>query len=356
MHTLDNLARLGQLDKERMLESIALLPRQIEQAWAETKKLKFSPAYKKIDKVVINGMGGSGLGTHIIRSIYFKDLKVSLANIHGYDLPGLVDKNTLYIISSYSGETEEPLTTLKAAKKRGAKILGITAGGELAELIQAKQIPGYIFEPKHNPCNQPRLGLGYSIGGILGLLSQCGVVKIKDQEISSAVNLLDKLNQEFSPKNPLAQNSAKKMADSLYGKIPVVVASEFLAGNAHALANQINENAKNFSAYFIISELNHHLLEGLSYPASNHKNIHFVFLESNLYYSRNQKRFAITKDIVAKNKIQFSSFFSPGETNLEQSFAALLFGSYVSFYLAIMNGLDPSLIPFVDYLKEKLNN
>jgi glucose-6-phosphate isomerase len=89
MHTLDNLARLGQLDQDKMLDSIALLPRQIEQAWNDVKKIKLPPGYKKTNKIVINGMGGSGLGTHLIRSVYFKDLKLPLGNIHSYDLPGL---------------------------------------------------------------------------------------------------------------------------------------------------------------------------------------------------------------------------------------------------------------------------
>ena len=354
MHTLDNLARLGQLDQENMLESIALLPRQIEQAWAEVKKVKLPTNYKKINKIVINGMGGSGLGTHLIRSIYFKDLKLPLGNIHSYDLPGIVDKNTLYIISSYSGSTEEPIATFKEAKRRGAKVLGITAGGELAELIKAGQLPGYIFDPRYNLCGQPRIGLGYSIAGLLGLLTKCGALKVSDQEIKNVVVSLDQLNTDFSPRTMLQKNEAKQLADSLYGQIPVIVASEFLSGNAHVLANQLNENAKNFSAYFLISELNHHLLEGLARPDSNHKNLHFLFLESRLYGARNQKRFAITQEIVKQNKIQYSSYSVPGASALEQSLSAILFGSYASFYLAVLNGIDPSSIPYVDYLKKQL--
>ncbi|HRY63016.1 MAG TPA: bifunctional phosphoglucose/phosphomannose isomerase [Patescibacteria group bacterium] len=354
MHTLDNLARLGQLDKSNMLESIALLPQQIEQAWSETQKLKIPAHYKKVNKVVINGMGGSGLGTHLIRSIYFKELKLPVGNIHSYDLPGLVDKNTLYIISSYSGTTKEPLATIKEAQRRGAKILGITTGGELAELIRSQRIPGYVFNPEYNICNQPRMGLGYSIVGLLGLLNKCGVIKTAAQEIKSAITMLTRLNEEYSPRNSFDKNSAKQIAADLQGKIPVIIASEFLSGNAHVLANQLNENAKNFSAYFLISELNHHLLEGLAHPVSNHKNLHFLFLESNLYHPRNKKRYAITKEIVSQNKVSYSSFTVPGASELEQSFTTLLFSSYLSFYLAILNDLDPSAIPYVDYFKKQL--
>ncbi|NMC51874.1 hypothetical protein GYA54_04070 [Candidatus Kuenenbacteria bacterium] len=356
MHTLDNLAYLGKLDKDRVLESIALLPRQIEQAWSETQKLKIPVNYKKINKVIINGMGGSGLGTHLIRSVYFKKLKLPLGNIHSYDLPGLVDKNTLYIISSYSGTTEEVLSTFREAKRRGAKILGIASGGDLAGLIKSGQIPGYVFNPEHNICNQPRIGLGYSVAGILGLLNKCGVVQTTEKEIKSVLALLSRLNEEFSPRQSFSQNNAKKLAVDLQDKIIAVIASEFLSGNAHILSNQLNENAKNFSTYFLISELNHHLLEGLAHPRSNHKNLHFLFLESNLYHVRNRKRYQITEDVVRQNKVGYSTFSVPGGSELEQSFAALLFGSYLSFYLAMLNGIDPAGVPFVDYFKKQLAN
>ncbi|NMB48393.1 bifunctional phosphoglucose/phosphomannose isomerase [Candidatus Kuenenbacteria bacterium] len=357
MHTLDNLSRLGQLDTSNMLESIAFLPRQIEQAWSETEKLKIPANYKKINKVVINGMGGSGLGTHLIRSIYFKELKLPVGNIHSYDLPGLVDKNTLYLLSSYSGTTEEPLSTFVTAKKRGAKILGITSGGELAALIQNGKLPGYVFSPeKYNPCGQPRIGLGFSVAGILGLLNRCGIIKTDPREITRAIQTASSLNDTFSARTPFAQNPAKQIAADLADKIPVVIASEFLAGNAHVLANQLNENAKTFSTYFLIPELNHHLLEGMQHPKTNKNNLHFIFLESNLYHPRNQKRFTITKDILAQNKIKYSTLPALGNSYLEQSFTTLLFGSYLSFYLAILNNLDPSAIPYVDYFKEKLSH
>ncbi|HOZ36266.1 MAG TPA: bifunctional phosphoglucose/phosphomannose isomerase [bacterium] len=356
MHQLDNLAAIGRLDRENMLESVALFPRQLEQAWQETKKIKLPPAYKKVNKIVINGMGGSGLGTHLIRSVYFKDLKLPLGNIHSYDLPGLVDKQTLYIISSYSGTTEEPLNTIKEAQQRGAKLLGITSGGELAELIEASQFPGYVFVPQYNPCAQPRIGLGYSLMGILGLLSRLGFIKVNDQEVHRIIERLDRLAKELVPKTSLNHNDAKQLADQLYGHIPIIVAAEFLSGNAHVLANQFNESAKNFSAYFLISELNHHLLEGLARPGSNRKNLHFVFLKSRLYNSRQQKRFIITADIVKQNKLSFSDYLVAGDSPLEQALAMVLFGSYASFYLAVLNGTDPSAIPYVDYLKKQLRH
>lgn len=342
-----NTTKIKSLDSANMFASIGYLPRQIEQAWEEVKQVQIPVDYKKIKNVVINGMGGSGLGTHIIRSVYFQDLKVPVGNIHSYDVPGMVDRDTLYIISSYSGATEEPISTFKIAKQRGAKILGIAGGGKLADIIKSGKIPGYVFSPVNNPCNQPRIGIGYSVASILGLLKKAGVVKTTDADIKALLGSLYKNKKKI-------QAAAERIARQFKNQIPIVIAADFLSGNAHVFANQLNENAKNFSTYFIISELNHHLLEGLKFPLANPQNLHFIFLESDLYHPKNIKRIAITKNVLGKNKIKFSSYKLTGRAKLEQSFLALQFSSYAAFFLGMENNIDPSPIPWVDYLKEQL--
>lgn len=354
MHVLDDSKHIKQLDASNVLGSLELLAKQIEQAWQETSQLNLPSEYKNIKQVVINGMGGSGLGTHIIQSLYFQKLKVPLGNIHSYSLPGMLDNETLYILSSYSGNTEEVLSTYEPAKRKGAKILAISAGGKLGDLIQQGYIPGYLFKPRYNPSGQPRLGLGYLLVGILGLLRKSGVLPINPSHIKSAVALLSKLKSEFGQASPLRDNPAKQIAEHLKDRLPTVVAADFLAGNAHTFANQLNENAKTFASYFILSELNHHLLEGLSFPKSNPKNLIFIFFDSGLYHQRNQERLKITQDVLKKNKISYLNYRLQGHTQLEQSWAMLLLGSYISFYLAILYGVNPADIPWVDYFKAQL--
>ena len=354
MNILDDIKAIKKLDKSNMLGSIDLLHQQVAQAWRETKGIKLPASYRKINKVVINGMGGSGLGAHIIQSLYFNELKIPLANIHSYDLPGIVDKNTLYIISSYSGETEEPLAAFSQAKKKGAKILGITTGKKLGELISSGKVIGYLFSPKYNICDQPRIGIGYLVAGLLGLLRQFRVIQISDQEIFRAVLFLKKKKKRFGVKNVLRSNIAKQVALAIKNKIPVVVVADFLAGNAHLMANQINENAKNFSNYSIIPEMNHHLMEGLANPKINGKNLKFIFIESVFYNKKNQERIEITKRVLSKNKVGYVSCRLAGKTKLEQSFEMLSFGSYVSFYLAMLNNINPAPVPWVDYFKKEL--
>jgi len=354
MNTLDNLTKIKKLDSGKVLPSIQMLGEQIKQSWQDFKKIKLPNGYQNIDKVVINGMGGSGLPGHILRSVFFDQIKVPVGVINSYQLPASLDKNTLYVISSYSGTTEEPLATFRQAKKCGAKIFGISSGSTLASWIKTGQLPGFIFAPKFNPSAQPRMGLGYSFGAHLALFEKLGLIKISDSQIKDCLMNLSQLQAKFVPEKQTEDNLAKKLAVQIQGKIPVVVAAEFLSGNAHVLANQFNENAKNFSVYFLISELNHHLLEALSFPRTNTKNLFFIFFDSKFYYAKNRIRTKITQSVVAKNKIK--SFIYPLETfdKLSQSFEMLLFGSYVSFYLAILNNVNPAKIPWVDYLKKEL--
>ena len=132
------------------------------------------------------------------------------------------------------------------------------------------------------------------------------------------------------------------------------VAAEHLAGNVHTMSNQMNENAKRFSTYFLIPELNHHLLEGMLYPMSNRQDLIFLLIESGLYDKRIQKRFAITADVLDKNKIKNINYTCAEKTKLGQSLEILVLGSYVSFYSAMLQRIDPTAIPFVDYFKKQL--
>lgn len=335
--------KIKKLDKAKLLFSIELLTEQCTSAWREVQKIKIPANYRDVENIVISGMGGSALGGHLIQTLFSDKLKKPLEVVRGYTLPAYVGPKTLVILSSYSGNTEETLSAAADAKKRKAKIMGLAAGGKLKKFLEDNKYPAYIFETTHNPSNQPRMGLGYSIFGQIGLLKKCGVLNADNKEIKNTLATL---------KNK--DNYAESFAAKLKNKIPVIVASEFLVGNAHIMANQINENSKTFATYFELPELNHHLMEGLKNPATNKKNLLFILLNSNLYLPRNQKRYKILKNVLAKNKIRFVEYSTKSKTKFLQSFETLIFGSYLSFYLAMDYNLDPSPVPWVDFFKKQL--
>jgi len=353
---INNIKQVEKLDAGFVAESILVLPGQLKDALRQAQNFKISAAYKKINRIVLAGMGGSNLGARIITSLFREELKVPLLIEAGYEIPGCVDKNTLFIISSYSGATEEPLSTYAAAKKRGAKIIGLSAesaNNKLAKMLAAGKDLCLTFDASINKSQQPRLGLGYAVVALLVILQKVGAIKFDPQEIIKAAEFVAGQSKKLIPKNNLI-NPAKKAAREIFCRQAVLVGGEFLEGNLHALRNQFCENSKNFASYLVLPDMNHYSIEGLKNPAGNQKNLIFVFLESDLYHPRVKKRLALTKEIVKKNKIKIFSYKLSAKNKLAQSFEILNFGSWLTFYLAMLNEVNPSLIPWVDWFKKKL--
>lgn len=351
---LDDKAKISQLDSKNMLGSIQLLGKQIEEVLVQAKKVKIPVGYKKVNNLVVLGMGGSALGAHFIKSVFLASLKVPVEIVNGYSAPGFVNEKTLVIASSYSGSTEEIVNAVVDAKKRKAKILVICSGGKLADWAKKNGVPALIFSVNNNPCGSPRMGLGYSVFGQIALLANAGLLKLSLAEIKSALQTISKFNSLFGVDNSEAKNPAKQLAASLFDKSVWYLASEHLSGNAHIVANQMNENAKRFGGYFIVPEMNHHLMEGMPYPESNKNDIKFVLFESRLYDKRVQKRYEITKQVLDNKKIAFTTYQCQESKKLLQACEVLVLGSYVGFYSAMLQGIDPTAIPLVDFFKAQL--
>lgn len=351
---LDNIKEISKLDKDEVAESISLLPEQIKQVLDDTKNITLPENFKKCTKIVINGMGGSNLGGWVLKRLFSDQLKVSVDVLDGYAVPRSVDKNTLFLFSSYSGTTEEVLSTYKEVKKRGAKMLILASGGPLAKRARKDHIPGFVFKPLFNPCTQPRIGLGYSLFGLIYLFAKLDFIKISKKEIAEILALLEKNNLDLALSVKTNKNKAKKMALKMHGKMPILVGSEFLMGNVHIFRNQITETCKTFSTFLELPDLNHFAMEGLQYPHTNQKNMLFFFIDSELYHKRIQQRATLTKKVVKKNKIEVLDHRLSSKTKLLQSFELLQYGTWLSYYLGILNNVNPSEVPFVSWFKKEL--
>jgi len=354
MTILDNYKNYEKYDSANAFGSIDAMWEQIEQAWGETKKIRIPKTYKQVNNIVLVGMGGSALGGHVVKSVFEKDLKVPFEIINNYQVPGFVNNKSLVILSSYSGTTEEVLEAYKVAKRKKAKLFIIATGGRLAAAAKRDKIPAYIFEPTANYSGQPRIGVGYAIFGLIGILKNIGLLKVNEKEVGSLVNLASGLAETWGAETPQLKNLVKELALTLNGTEPMFVASEHLVGSAHIAANQMNETAKTFSTYFQIPEINHHLMEGLQFPKAT-DDLAFLFLPSELYHKRIQKRYEFTENVVAKNCVSTVMFELIGQTKLEQMVEVLMLGSYLSAYMAILRKVDPKNIPWVDYFKKKMS-
>lgn len=351
---LDSLEDIKKLDAQNALGSIEMLGSQVQQIWDLAQGLQVDDSYRDITSVVVAGMGGSVLGTHVIQSVFKDELKMPVLIVPDYEMPSFVNEKTLVIASSYSGTTEETLAAVADAQQKGAKIAGITSGGKLADFLRQNNYPALIFETNFNPSNQPRMGLGYSIFGQMALFAQVGLLNVTQTEYQQVLDAVAQAHLQWSKDIPQEKNLAKILAFEMVGHLPVVTAAEHLEGIAHVFANQLNENAKNYSEFRVIPEMNHHLMEGLQFPESNPHNLLFVTAHSDMYLLDNQKRLDLTEQVLEQNHIEYRSYTLQSQGKLAQAFEFLVLGTYASFYLALLNNQNPSPVPWVDWFKDQL--
>lgn len=345
MIDLTNLDEIKRLDPKDVYGSTGMLTDQCSYIWDLAKSFQFQDIHTKAKNIILCGMGGSQYGSYVIQNLYRDELHVPLISYGDYHLPGYIGKDSLVILSSYSGSTEEPVNCGQEAVDKDFPIVTLTGGGKAEEMAKAHKFPMLFFDQKYNPSGQPRLGTGYMVVGAIALLTRLKYLSVSDDEIQVAVNGLKKHTKTI-------EDTARELAKKIAEYIPVIFAAEFLNGNIHIIRNQINETAKSFSSFSELPELNHHLMEGLKNPAD--KKLIVLFIDSDFYSPKLRKRFDLTKEVVEKNDIMHVTYKPRGEDKLSQMLDVLAFGGYLSFFLAMLYGQDPSVIPWVDFFKEKL--
>lgn len=350
---LDRATTYRSAPRKAVLGSLRRFSEQCARGFRGGRAVRFPRAYRGIRNIVVFGMGGSALGTDVIRSVFADELRVPLTVVNGYHAPACVTSRTLVVLSSYSGTTEEVLSAAIESSRRGAKITGLTRGGTLKAFFIRRGLPWYQIDGAANPAGQPRMGLGYNVMGQVGLLASAGLVKLSGNDVRAITRHLDRRSASVDVEVPLRGNEAKRLASALAGRLPVVVGASHTVGSAHAFANQLNETAKSFAMFFALPELNHHLLEGLRSPREVRRGS-FVFLTSNFYDRAIVKRMSITSQIVLRRGLAAEKLAVQGKNLFMQAMDALLVAGYASFYLSIVNRVDPLDIGTVDEFKKRL--
>jgi len=347
---LDHNKTYATLDATDIRFGIEHLPEQIRIAWHETRELVLPESFRRASNIVIAGMGGSALGPHMLATAFSDRLSVPISIVNDYRLPACTTKKTLVILSSFSGTTEEVLACSLEAEKIGAMIVVIAAGGELAKRATKKKWPLYQFDPGEL-ARQPRMGTGFSLAGVLGILERAKLIKISDAEIDRMVIAMDEVIDTCAVDVPVKENPAKTVAKSMKDSVVFLIAAEHLVGVSHMFTNCIHETAKQFAMYFQLPELNHHLLEGLTYPKSFSSKAVAFMMQSSLYNERIQKRVAVTADSLERQGLTVIDYEAHGTDRLEEVGEMLQFASFVAYYMAMQNGVHPEEIPFVDAFK-----
>ncbi len=333
-----------------MLGLLLGLPAQCQRALEISQDVRLDKKFSHINKIVISGMGGSAVSGDILRSLLSGRIDIPIMVNRDYTVPEFVDTNTLFFANSYSGNTEETLSAFEKARAKGAGIIGITSGGKVGELCRRYNYPLYKL-PGGQP---PRTAIGYLFFPLLHALTQIGLVKNIAVEIDETIAYLEKKVKEYGP-GPSRNNPAQTLTRKLFGYIPLIYGSgEATGAAAFRWKAQFNENSKLLAFNQVFPELDHNEIMGWESPQDITRKFVVLVLKDKADSSRMKKRINITLDVMGKKPYAIYEVSSEGHSLLTRIFSLILLGDFVSFYLAIARGVDPTLIKGINTLKERL--
>jgi glucose/mannose-6-phosphate isomerase len=326
-----------------MKQLIAEFPDQLTEAIEIGKNSTVRSHHKEIQHVIMSGLGGSGIGGSIVQELIYSKFHLPFTVNKRYVLPEYTGENSLVIISSYSGNTEETVEALNIAIQRKAKIVAVTSGGKIAKICRENDID-LILIPSGK--SSPRACLGYSLIQQFFILHKLNLISdYFIDELLQAKNLIVE-NQD------LIKKESKQLADLIYNKIPVIYSPSHQEGVAVRWRQQINENSKMLCWHHAIPEMNHNELVGWREKSDN---LAVLFIRNDNDYSRIQKRIEINKEIISEYCNDIFEIWSKGNSGIERSLYLINFGDWLSYYLSELKQVDPIEVKVIDYLKSELS-
>lgn len=321
---------------------IAAFPQNMLDALAIAEAQSFKQPSSPIHNILICGMGGSGIGGKIVAQWIQNESKVPVSILQDYDLPAFVGENSLVIGSSYSGNTEETIIAVHAAAAKGAHIIGITSGGQMEAFCKENNYD-YVIVPGGNP---PRSATAFSIVQLINIFAQLGIISSTNlDEIRLSYQLLLDETAEIHAKG-------KEIANFLYGKVGVIYSGPQYDAVAIRARQQFNENSKYLSWHHTIPEMNHNELVGWG---GGDDRFAVLMLHTDDMNPRNQVRYDITKEIIAKKAAGVMELEAKGHSQIQKSFYFIHLVDWASYYLCDLNKADIMDIKVIDYLKDELS-
>ncbi len=331
-------------DQSGLIDTIDSFDKQCSEAISAGEGFGFA-IRQQIDNVIVCGMGGSAMAGDIAQRF----AKAPIVVNRSYTLPGFVDRNTLLVAISYSGNTAETLSCLNQGIEKNLPALCISSGGKMKSIARDKGI-AFLQVPSGY---QPRAATGYLALPLLTILSRYNLC----QQLSLWNHLHSALNtikEKCIDSVPLEDNPAKKLASLLYGHVPIIYGT---AGNTDLVAmrfkTQINENSKQPAYWNAFSELNHNEILALV-RSDLIPNQHIILLKNTCDHQENKARMEIMESLFLEHKVPYSNIIAEGKSEIAQILAQIYFGDYVSYYLALANKLDPTPVQLIEKFKVDL--
>lgn len=344
---LDNANSISQKDPGGAL---AIVASQYEQAAYEAVVENSENDGRPIEGIVVAGMGGSALAALMAKTLLKDELAVPFEIIRGYDLPAYVNRGTLVVASSFSGNTEETLSALGQAQERGSQISIIASGGTLTDVannsgIAHVTIPGGM---------QPRMATIYNLHALFALLEAFGLIDASwAQRLRGLSDWLQAETAKWTPDVPTADNYAKQLAQQSVGKTPVFYGGALTAPLAYKYKISWNETAKNTAFYNEYPEFNHNEFMGwTSHPVE--KPFAVFDIISTLERPRILQRFELSDRLLSGMRPHAKSIELQGETLLAQLLWGAILADFASTYTGILNGVDPAPVLLIEKLKQEL--
>ncbi len=344
MTTLDKIQQIKSLDKSEMAEYILEMPKQIKDSLEKIKKINFPKDWSKIKNICLCGMGGSAVANHLITNLPKSKRKIPMYVMRDYEIPAWVNKDTLIILTSHSGATKETISAFKYSAVAEAKIFIIAERGQL-EKLGAKE-NAVVFD--YNTKATPRASLGYQLGAVFGALKKLNIL---DCGLENAIKLLEKINKNLKPEIKTENNFAKQLAFCALDRLPIIVGSGILESVVWRWKTQINENANQFAFTEFLPEAMHNAVQGLDLPTRFQDDLIYFILQNTFDKPELINQFDKLKSVLQEKKIRYEIINTEGKDIFEQKLSTLIIGDWMSFYLAILNNVDPTPVETITTLK-----
>lgn len=344
---LDNRNVISQRDPAGALGVIAS---QYEQARFVAQVQNPEHDHRKVESIIVAGMGGSALAALMVKVLLNRELPLPFEVVRTYDLPAYVNERTLVIASSYSGNTEETLSALEQAQEKGAQVGIMASGGKLVEIAKERDI-AYVTVPAGI---QPRMATIYNLSGLFALLENFGVIGGEWMKELNALSewLKQEINQ-WTPNVPTVHNYAKQVALQAVGKTPVFYGSPLTAPLAYKWKISWNENAKNVAFWNEYPEFNHN--EFLGWTSHPVEKPYAVFdLASSFDSARVAQRFELSDKLLSGLRPRAQAVTLKGNCILAQLVWGAILADFSSTYTAILNQVDPTPVVIIEKLKQEL--